>query len=167
MPASEATRSAWSVGRFRRSAGDDPERDPDDRREHDRVERELRRRGDELPEVVRDRLVRERRLPEVAVDEVLQVDQVPHRERLVEPVVLLEGLDRRGIGGRLLAEVRRRRVARDELGEHERDERDPEHEQHEGAQPAEDEAQRGSSRDGARGAARREPSPLRARPSPE
>ena len=92
----------------------DPERDPDDRREHDRVERQLRRRGDELPQVVRDRLVREGRLPEVAVDDVLQVDQVPHRQRLVETVVLLEGLDGGRIGCRLLAEVGRRGVARDE-----------------------------------------------------
>ena len=90
---------------------------------------------------------------EIAVDEVLQVDQVPDRQRPVEPVVLLEGLDRRGIGGRLLAEVRRRRVARDELGEHERDERDPEHEQQERADPAQDEAQQ----------ARRGPQPAAAR----
>ena len=159
MPASEATRSAWSVGRFRRSAGNDPERDPDDRREQDREERQLGRRGDELPEVVRDRLVREGRLPEIAVDEVLQVDQVAHGQRLVEAVVLLEGLDRLGIRGRLLAEVRRRRVARDELREHERDERDPEHEQHEGAQPAEDEAQ--EARRGAEPAAPRGGSRLR------
>ena len=86
-------------------------------------------------------VVGQRRLAEVAVDEVLQVDQVPDRERLVEPVVLLEGLDRGRVGGGLLAEVRRGRVARHELGEHERDERDPEHEQQEGAEPSEDEAQ--------------------------
>ena len=122
--------------------GDHPERDPDERREHDRVERELGRRGDELPEVVRDRLMGQRRLAEVTVDEVLQVDQVTDRERLVEAVVLLEGLDRRRVGRGLLAEVRRRGVARHELGEHERDERDPEHEEQEGAEPAEDETQK-------------------------
>ena len=33
-----------------------------------------------------------------SVDDVLEVDQVPQRERLVEPVVLLEGLDRGGVG---------------------------------------------------------------------
>ena len=97
-------------------------------------------------------VVGQRRLAEVAVDEVLQVDQVADRERLVEAVVLLEGLDRGRVGGGLLAEVRRGRVARHELGEHERDERDPEHEEQEGAEPAEDEAQRGSSRGGARAA---------------
>ena len=36
------------------------ERDTDERREQHRVERELSRRRDELPEVLRDRLVRER-----------------------------------------------------------------------------------------------------------
>ena len=104
-------------------------------------------------------VVGHRRLAEVAVDEVLEVDQVTDGERLVEPVVLLEGLDRRRVGGRLLAEVRRRGVARDELGEHERDERDPEHEEQEGAEPAQDEAH--EARRGAQAAAARGGSRLR------
>ncbi len=54
--------------------------------------------------------------------------------------MLLEGLDRSWIRGRLLAEVRGGRIARDELGENERDERDPEHQQQEGAEPSKHEA---------------------------
>jgi hypothetical protein len=67
--------------------------------------------------------VRQRRLPEVAVDEVLEVT-VPNGKGLT-------GIARRRlpqlIRGRRLAQVRGSRIARDELSENERDERDPEH----------------------------------------
>ena len=52
MPASEATRRTWSAGRLRRSAAITPNAMPDDRREQDRVERKLGRRGNELTEIV-------------------------------------------------------------------------------------------------------------------
>ena len=92
------------------------------------------------PEVVRDRVVGQRRLAEVALHEMLQIDQVAERERLVEAVVLIEGLDGSRVGGGLLAEVRRGGVARDELGQHEGDERDPEQEQEQRGKPAQEEA---------------------------
>ncbi len=133
MPASEVTRRTWSVGRLRRSAAITPNVTPKTAARNDREERQLGRRRDELAEVVRDRVVRERRLAEVAVDEVLEVDQVAHRQRPVEAVVVLEGGDGRGIAGGLLAEVGRDRVRRHELRQHEDDERDPEAEQHERA----------------------------------
>ena len=52
-----------------------------DRREEDRVERELSGRRDELAEVVRDRAVGQRRLPEIAVHEMvdLALHEAPHR----------------------------------------------------------------------------------------
>ena len=59
--------------------------------------------------------VRQRRLAEVAVDEVVEIDRVADGERLVEPVVVLERGDGGRIGRRLLAEVRRHGVARHEL----------------------------------------------------
>src|SRR5205807_1667470 len=89
--------------------------DADDRREDDRVERELSGRRDELAEIVRDRVVRQRRLAEVAVHEVVEVEEVAGRERPVEPVVVLEGGHRRRVAGGLLAQIRRYGVARDEL----------------------------------------------------
>ena len=63
--------------------------------------------------------------PRSPVRDVLEVEPVPKRQRLVEAVVLLERGDRRGVAGGLLAEVRRDGVARDELREREHDERDP------------------------------------------
>ena len=95
---------------------------------------------------MRDGVVSERRLAEIAVQEMLEVDQVTDRKRLVEPVVLLEGLDGGRIAGSLLTEVRRDGVARDELGQNERDERDPEQEQDERAEPAQDEEQERAAR---------------------
>ena len=127
-------------------ARDHAERDPDDRREEDREDRELDRGGDELAEVVRDGVVGERRLAEIALHEMLEVDQVTDRERLVEPVVLIERLHRRGIRGCLLAEVRRGGVARNELCEDEGDEGDPEQEQDQRGQPAQEEEKERSAR---------------------
>ena len=118
---------------------DHAEPDPDHRREENRVERQLRRRRDELAEVVRDGLVSQRRLPEVAVHEMVEIDRIADRKRLVEAVVLLERGHGRRIARRLLAEVRRDGIARHELGEHERDERDPERQEHERREPAQHE----------------------------
>ena len=59
------------MSRFRRSARRSRRSaTPTTEGEGDRVERELGRRRDELAEVVRDRVVRLRRLAEVAVHEV-------------------------------------------------------------------------------------------------
>jgi hypothetical protein len=77
---------------------------------------------------VPDRVVRQRRLAEVALREIPEVEPVPNRKRLVQPVVLLERGDSRRIAGGLLAEVRRNGVARHELGEHENDEGDSDRE---------------------------------------
>jgi hypothetical protein len=87
------------------------------------------------------------RLAEVAVEEVRQVTPVLNGDRLVEPVPLLERGDRGGIAGSLLAEVGRDGVARNELCERERDERDPEGEQDERSRASEDEAEEGRTRE--------------------
>ena len=60
-----------------------------------------------------------------------EVEQVALRQRLVEPVVVLEGGDGRGVGGGLLAEVGRDRVRRHELREQEDDRRDAEQQEQE------------------------------------
>ena len=89
---------------------------------------------------MRDRVVRERRLAEVSGRQVLEVEPVADGKRLVEPVVVLERGHRGGVAGRLLPEVRRRRVARDDLREHEHDERDADREEHERDEPPQQEA---------------------------
>ena len=58
--------------------------------------------------------------------------------------MIFERLDRGRIAGGLLAEVRRDRVARDEFGEHERDECDPEQEQDQGGNAAQNELEEAS-----------------------
>ena len=69
---------------------------------------------------------------------------------------MVERRDRRGVAGGLLAEGRRGRVARHDLGEEEHDERDAERQQHERRKPAEHEAAEstGRKRPPARGAGR-------------
>ena len=57
--------------------------------------------------------------------------------------MLLERRDRGGVGSRLLAEVGRHGVARDELREQEDDERDPDREEDERDRPTRDEATEG------------------------
>jgi hypothetical protein len=130
MPPSETTRRAWSA-----------ERNAEDGCDQDGIERELRRGGNELVQVVRDRVVRQRGLAEVPVSQVLQIDPVAEGQRLVEAVM---GLERRH-GGRiargLLPEIRRDGVARDELRQHEHDKRDPDGEQHERGRAAQHEGQ--------------------------
>ncbi len=59
--------------------GDHPERDPEEGRDDDRVQRELCGRRDELAEIVRHGVVRERGLPEIALDEMLEVEPVADR----------------------------------------------------------------------------------------
>ena len=73
---------------------------------------------------------------------MLEVEPVSNRKRLVETVVGFERGDDGGIAGRLLAEVRRGRIARDELRQHEDDERDPDREQHERGGAPQDEAEK-------------------------
>jgi hypothetical protein len=109
-------------------------------RDHDREERQLCRRGNELPEVVRDGLARQGGLSQIALHQMLEVDRVANGQRFVEPVVLLEGSDGSRIAGRLFTEVRRDRIAGDKLREDEDDERDPNGEQDERREPAENEA---------------------------
>ena len=120
---------------------DDAEGDAEERGDQDGVERQLRGRGNELAEVVRDRVVRQRRLAEVSLREVLEVDRVADGQRPVEAVLVLEGRDGRRIRRRLLAEVRRRRIAWHELREDEGDERDPDPEEHERREPPQEEAE--------------------------
>ena len=141
MPPSETTRRTWSVGPVSAQGRDHPERDPEERGDDDRVQRELGRRRDELAEVVRHRVVRQRGLPEVALDEVLQVKRVTDGQRLVETVMRLERRDGSRVGCRLLAQVGRHGVARHQLGENEDDERDSDREQHECRCTAQHEAQ--------------------------
>ena len=71
---------------------------------------------------------------------MVEVEQVPLRERLVEAIVVSERRDSRGVAGGLLAEVRRDRVRRHELRQEEHDGGDPDHQQHERGEAAQHEA---------------------------
>ena len=124
MPASDADAQHVVGGLVAPQRREDAERDAEDRRDQHRVERELGGRRDELAEVVRDRVMRERRLAEVAVQHVPEVDDVPLRQRLVEAVVRFERGDGGRVAGRLLAEVRGDGIRRHELREQERHGRD-------------------------------------------
>jgi hypothetical protein len=90
--------------------------------------------------------VRLLRLAEVTVREPPEVGAVLLRERLVEAVVLAERLDGGGILDRALAEVRGRGVARYELREQKRDQRDADAEEDEGDEPPADESKEGVGR---------------------
>ena len=127
--------------------GDDTERDADQDRDQCGENRELRRRRRVRCEVLPDGLVILERLAQVAVQQVRQVAPVLDRNRLVEPVALLERLYRRRIGRRLLTEIGGDRVAGHDLGECERDERDAEAEQDERRRAPEEKAGEGRSRD--------------------
>ena len=119
------------MSRFWRTAARIPRPDPDDHRDQDREERELRGCGDERAELLGHREPRLLRLAEVAVQEPPDVDPVLLRQGLVEPVALVEGRDGGRVLDRALAQVRRGRVAWHEVREQERDERDPEPEKDE------------------------------------
>ena len=71
---------------------------------------------------------------------VVEVQQIALRQRLVEPVVVLEGRDRGGVARSLLAEVRGDRIRRHELGQHEGHRGDTDQQQDERRQPAGGEA---------------------------
>jgi hypothetical protein len=75
------------------------------------------------------------------VHEAPEVRAVLLGQRLVEPVVVPERRDRGRVLDRPLAEVRRRRVARDELRQAERDQRDAEAQQDECRRPPREEAE--------------------------
>jgi hypothetical protein len=120
---------------------DHAEGNPEDIRDDDRIQRELRGSGDELAEVVRHCVVRQRGLPEIALNKMLEVEPVADGQRLVEPVMSFECRYGSGVAGGLLAEVGRHGVARHQLGEHEDDERYSHREQDEGGCTAEQEAQ--------------------------
>ena len=74
------------------------------------------------------------------MDEAPEVRAVLNGQRLVEPVVVAERLHRHRIVDRALPEVRRGGIARDELREDERDQRDADREEDERYEPAREEA---------------------------
>jgi hypothetical protein len=119
---------------------EDAEPDADDDRDDHRRDRELRGRRRELPEVVQNGVVRLLGLAEVAVHEVLQVAEVLHRQRPVEPVVVPERRDHLRLRLRDLSEVRADRIAGNELRQRERDERDPDRQGDECGEAPHDEA---------------------------
>ena len=80
------------------------------------------------------------RLPEITLKQVRQVVPILDGDRVVEPVALLERRHCLGVGGRLLAEIGRDGVARYELSQRERDERDAEAQEDERARATQHEA---------------------------
>ena len=84
--------------------------------------------GKPLREVVPDGVMRQRRLAQVPLREMADVQPVPNRQRLVETVVRLERSNDGGVAGGLLTEIRRDGIARHELRQREDDERDADRE---------------------------------------
>jgi hypothetical protein len=79
-------------------------------------------------------------LAEIPVQESPEIRAVLLRQRLVQPVVLTECLHRGRVVDRALPEVRRRRIAGDEVRQQERDQRDADREEEQRDQPAREEA---------------------------
>ena len=77
--------------------------------------------------------------PKVPVQQVLQVEQVLHRQRPVQPVLVPEGLHRGRVADRALAEVGGRRVTGHQVGEYERHQRDADAQHQPGAEPLQQE----------------------------
>src|SRR5580704_13456639 len=74
--------------------------------------------------------------PQVTVQQFPQVDQVLVNEGLVEPVLMVKSLDNRGVAEGALAQVGGRRVARDQVGQNERHQRDAYNEDYPDPKPA-------------------------------
>ncbi len=73
---------------------------------------------------------------QVTVQQLPQVDQVLVDQRLVEPVLMIKSLDNRGVAERALAQVGGCRVARDQVGQNERHQRDAYNEDYPNPEPA-------------------------------
>jgi hypothetical protein len=84
---------------------------------------------------VGDRGVGERRLAEVAVQHMVEVEQIALRQRLVEAVMVLERRDGSRVARRLLTEIRRDRVRRHELRQQEGDGGDADQQEDERGEP--------------------------------
>ena len=97
--------------------GDHAERHADDDGERQRHDRQLDRRRQPLDEHLGDGSALGERLAEVAVEQVAEVPEELHDDRLVEPVALGERVA--DLVRRPLAEGRPARVARDDPGEDE------------------------------------------------
>ena len=104
--------------------GDDAERDPERERDQDRRQRELGRGRHVLAQVGADRPVALLGFAQVAVGEVLQIERVLDRKRLVQAVVLAKCLDGGGVADGALPEVGGRGIAGYELRQGECDEGD-------------------------------------------
>ncbi len=72
---------------------------------------------------------------QVEVDQLPQVDEVLHRHRLVQAVLVVEGFHDRRVPERRLAQVGRGRVTRDKVGEDEGNQGDPDHQDNADPQP--------------------------------
>ena len=116
------------------------EPDADDHADGDGRAGELERRRHELGQVGAHRAVALLRIAEVTLDDVAEVREVLHRQRLVEAVPVVERRHRLRVGDGPLAEVGRRRVTGHHVREHERDEGDAEQQEHRRDQAAADEA---------------------------
>ena len=118
---------------------DEAERDPEQHREEHRRHRELDRRGEPLGEVARHLAPVLDRVAEVALQGRLDPAEVLGVDRLVEAVLVLEGLDRRR--RRALAEKRLGRAPRQGVDPEEDEEREPDDDRDEEDEPADDEAE--------------------------
>ena len=118
---------------------DEAERDPEQRREDHRGDRELDRRREALLELVDDRPPRGDARAQVALGRGLDVLPVLDVDRLVEPVLLADLCDR--LRRRALAEERLRRPARKRPDPDEDEDREPEQDRDQEQQPADDESE--------------------------
>ena len=105
--------------------GEHAETDTDDDGDDDGEQGQLHRRRDVLAEVGRHRPVALLGHPEVAVQELPQVDDVLLGDGLVETVLVVEGFHDGRVAQGALAQVGGGGVGGDEVGEDEGNERDP------------------------------------------
>jgi hypothetical protein len=124
----------------------DADREGDNPDEQQRRQRQQHRQHQPLPDQVGDRLAPLQRLAEVAVQQdAAHPLEVLHVDRLIQPVLLLQRLDRRLVDQLALAlqrgDVRGQEVAGRQLDDDERDDRDDEDRRDEQQDAPDDEGQ--------------------------
>ena len=122
--------------------GDDAERHPDHNRYQQGERREFHRRREPFDEQLRDRLVEPEGRPQIAGDDIADVDAELREDRLVEPVSLVVGIAQ-FVGGPF-AKGGPAGISRNQTGEREHESQDPDEHRDGREKPAYDESSQGS-----------------------
>ena len=110
----------------------------------DRAKRECGRRKNErrakpLDDFVEHRPIETVRTPKIAVKNVVEPDEILHRQRAIEPHLCAQA--RQALGGRVAAEDGERRIARDQSHDQEDDEGKPDKDRDQREEPPRNEAE--------------------------